>query len=64
MMERAALWRTMARKWLESAEEVENPALKKCYTERALRYRMMASMHERSQRAQKSSMSRAPKLGG
>jgi len=48
MMERAVLCRTMARKWLESAHEARNPALKKCYTERALRYRMMASMYERN----------------
>lgn len=51
MMERAALCRTMARKWLKSAQEVQNPALKKCYTERALRYRVMASMYERGRGA-------------
>lgn len=49
MMERAGLCRAMARKWLESADEVKNPALKKCYRERALRYRLMASMYERDQ---------------
>jgi hypothetical protein len=45
-MEQATLCRHMASKWLEISEEVRNPALKKCYVEKALRYRALAAIYE------------------
>ena len=46
-MDRASIYREMATRWLAVAQRVENPALKKCYTERALRYRMMVTKRQR-----------------
>lgn len=37
-MEQMAIWRRMAAKWREVAEEVPSPALKQCYAERAACY--------------------------
>jgi len=41
-MDRASIYRLMAVKWLETAEQVENRALKRCYAKRALVYQAMA----------------------
>jgi hypothetical protein len=46
-MDRAKLYRLMAKKWLETAESVEHRALKRCYIERALAYEAMAAGCER-----------------
>lgn len=37
-MEQAAIWRRMAEKWREAAEEAAAPALRRCYAERAASY--------------------------
>lgn len=42
----ATVCRKMAEKWIEIAQETQNPALRRCYLEKALRYRTMAAMHE------------------
>jgi len=42
-MDRALLFRLMADKWLESAEQVEHRALKRCYARRALIYQTLAA---------------------
>jgi len=49
-MKQSAVYREMAGKWLKIAEEMGNPALKKCYIEKALKYRMMAAMTEKAER--------------
>ena len=48
-MNQSSLCRRMATKWLEIAEEIHNPALKKCYIEKALKYQMMAAMYEKKE---------------
>lgn len=48
-MEQASLCRRMASKWLEISEQVRNPALKKCYVEKALRYRVLAAIYEKDE---------------
>lgn len=45
-MEQAALWRRMAEKWREAADEVVEPALKRCYLERAATYKRLAARDE------------------
>ena len=42
-MDRGSLYRLMAAKWLESAEEVEHRELKRCYARRALIYQTLAA---------------------
>ncbi len=42
-MEQSAIWQRMAEKWLEAADEVAVPALKRCYLERAATYERMAA---------------------
>ena len=37
------IWQKMAQKWLEAADEVAVPALKRCYLERAATYERMAT---------------------
>ena len=41
-MEQTAILRRMAEKWLEAADEVAHPALKRCYVERAASYERLA----------------------
>jgi len=42
IFDQASLCRALAAKWLETAEQVENRTLKRCYEERALRYLAIA----------------------
>ena len=42
-MDRGLLYRLMAAKWLESAEQVEHRELKRCYARRALTYQTLAA---------------------
>ena len=53
-MDTISIYRKMATRWLEIAQRVENLALKKCYVERALRYRAMVTRHEREAAKSKS----------
>lgn len=45
-MHRATIWRKMADKWFEIAQEATHPALRKCYRDKALRFRAMAALAE------------------
>jgi hypothetical protein len=42
-MEQVAVWQKMAERWLAAACEVTQPALKRCYRERAAAYRRLIS---------------------
>lgn len=46
-MDTVAIWRAMADKWLEIAQDTAHPALRKCYRDKALRFRAMAALAER-----------------
>jgi hypothetical protein len=50
-MNEAALYRLMAAKWLETAEQVKHRGLKRCYARRALTYEAMAARSELQHRA-------------
>lgn len=45
-MDHATIWRKMADKWFEIAQETTHPALRKCYRDKALRFRAMAVLAE------------------
>ena len=49
-MEQSVIWQRMAEKWLEAADEVAVPALKRCYLERAATYERMAAHDDASGR--------------
>ena len=49
-MEQIAILRRMAEKWLEAADEVAHPALKRCYLERAASYERLALRRDRRDR--------------
>ena len=59
-MDHAMIWRKMADKWFEIAQETSHPALKKCYRDKALRFRVMASMAEHGHLAGDSEQSIPP----
>jgi hypothetical protein len=42
-MQQSVIWRRMAEKWREAADEVAEPALRHCYGERAASYERMAA---------------------
>jgi hypothetical protein len=44
-VDRASLYRLIAAKWLDSAEQVEHRALKRCYLRRALTYQTLAARY-------------------
>ncbi len=50
-MDQIAIWRRMAEKWREAADEVSEPVLKRCYTERAASYELLAARNGRSKHA-------------
>ena len=43
-MEKILIWRRMAEKWREAADDVAEPALRSCYVERAARYERLAAL--------------------
>ena len=49
-MEQAAIWRRMAEKWREAADEVAVPALRRCYVERAASYKRLTAREDKSNR--------------
>ena len=50
LVEQIAILRRMAEKWLEAADEVAHPALKRCYLERAASYERLALRQDRGYR--------------
>jgi len=58
-MNQALVCRKLAEKWLEIACEVENPALKKCYIAKALRYRALAAMYARGRPGSRQSLAQS-----
>lgn len=49
-MEQIAILQRMAEKWLEAADEVAHPALKRCYVERAASYERLAARQDQAYR--------------
>ena len=45
-MERILIWQRMAEKWREAACEVPEPALRRCYVERAATYDRLAARED------------------
>ncbi len=46
-MEQVAIWRRMAEKWREAADEVAEPALRSCYVQRAVTYERLVTRGNR-----------------
>jgi len=53
-MEQIAILQRMAEKWLEAADEVAHPDLKRCYVERAASYERAALRQDSAHRGTKS----------
>jgi len=49
-MEHIAVWRRMAEKWRAAADEVAEPALRRCYVQRAVTYERLAAREDQSGR--------------
>ncbi|HXP73950.1 MAG TPA: hypothetical protein VN823_07375 [Stellaceae bacterium] len=45
-MEQVAIWRRMAEKWREAADEVAEPTLRRCYVQRAATYERLAARED------------------
>ena len=45
-MEQVLIWRRMAEKWREAADEVAEPALRRCYVERAANYERLVARQD------------------